>query len=254
MSARGAAAKRFARRAPAGLAALVLAAAFQAGTAAERDVDRDRDWEICRSVSFDPLRDTVPACSRLIDSGGLEPAALIEALSQRVGAYIVALTYKYDDSITNAELWQRALADTERAVILARDLDPPDTATLEEALHDRGDARWMTGDLAGAVEDFSEALATSGDSAAFLLGSRARVHAAMGRYDEAIADMSAAIRIAPVTGRSNLHNWIFQRGELHEAAGDVDAAIADYRRTLETDPEHIAAGRALKRLGVAPTD
>lgn len=213
-----------------------------------RPLERVKGWHTCEKISFDPLRDTVPACTRLIEDGSLGATGLIEVFLARAHAYIFAMTYRGDDDASEEELWQRVLNDTDRALALARELDPPQPELVEKVLEKRGDARGMTSDLLGALSDYTKALATAGDTAAFLLGSRARVYAAMGRYREAVADISAAIQIAPESGRCNLHNWIFQRGEMHEAAGNIEAAIVDYRNTLKTDASHICARQALDRL------
>lgn len=57
------------------------------------------------------------------------------------------------------------------------------------------------------------------------------------------------MRALAAQGRLGDYQWIFLRGEIYEAAGRDEEAIADYRQTLELHADHVGATKALKRLG-----
>ena len=77
---------------------------------------------------------------------------------------------------------------------------------------------------------------------------RAKVHAAAGRDDEAIADYTRVIEIDPE------YKWaLIERGGIQAAAGRNDEAIADHTRAIEIDPEYkwalIERGRVHAAVG-----
>lgn len=209
----------------------------------------ENDLHNCTQLSFDPLRFDVPSCSRLIDDPAQGLDVRLEALSARARAYAAAITYRADHDVTTEELRAAALADWNEAVALVRESGKRER--LAPFLRERGDARWMTADYEGAIADYN-AFLIEREEVSSVLGSRAMMFEQLGRYDEAIQDMTAAIRLVGPAYCSNLHNWVLQRGEMYEAAGDLAAAERDYRTTLGADPEHNAARAALERIGVAP--
>jgi tetratricopeptide (TPR) repeat protein len=65
------------------------------------------------------------------------------------------------------------------------------------------------------------------------IGSRGQTYRLMGRYDEALADFNRAIELDPDLG------WaIANRGETFRAMGRYDEALADLNRAIELDPEN----------------
>jgi predicted AlkP superfamily phosphohydrolase/phosphomutase/Flp pilus assembly protein TadD len=71
---------------------------------------------------------------------------------------------------------------------------------------------------------------------------------ALGRYDEALAQIEEALRLEPLNIEA-YHN----RAVIHERRGEPAAAIADYRTALRYRSDYEPARSALRRLGAAPT-
>jgi len=74
---------------------------------------------------------------------------------------------------------------------------------------------------------------------------------ALGRYDEALAELDDAVRLAPLNPEG-YHN----RGVIEERLGHPAAAITAYRQALRYSPRYAPARAALTRLGAdaaAPT-
>jgi tetratricopeptide (TPR) repeat protein len=171
----------------------------------------------------------------------------------------------------NAELFELALADADRAIALA--------PTLPAAYRRRGDARSRLKDFAGARADFRRALSLPAPqrSAAFLdrvwlcnetgdpdgalaAAARARslglrsgelalesgyAHARRKEFDAARAGYDEAIRLLP--DRPTPFDY---RGELSALRGEDAAARDDYCRALRLDPNDVRAyrGRAAVAL------
>jgi len=66
---------------------------------------------------------------------------------------------------------------------------------------------------------------------------------ALGRYDEALVELDAAIRIQPLNPEA-YHN----RAVIHQRKGDNEAAIKDYETALRYDPQYEPARESLRRL------
>jgi tetratricopeptide (TPR) repeat protein len=64
-----------------------------------------------------------------------------------------------------------------------------------------------------------------------LVHNRGRVHAALGRLTEALADYTAVIGLDP-----NYPDYYFDRADLHRKLGDTDAALADYDKAISLSP------------------
>jgi tetratricopeptide (TPR) repeat protein len=96
----------------------------------------------------------------------------------------------------------------------------------------RAHARRATGDLAGALDDFSVALSLVGPShyAGGLLHARGLLQARLDRTKEALADLDDAIRL-----HARPYAPLASRAELLAGLGEVEEALADYRRCLEHD-------------------
>ena len=208
------------------------------------------DWRNCERISFAPLDFDIPACTRLIDLGALSDDQMITALLARAKAYLFARTYRSDHNVDPKQLTMSASADLDRAIAIIRNGDSKLFGRLRLALSQRASVLLQLEKPEQAAHDFAEVLRTFGGQIVPILHGHALAMKRLGRFKEAIADMDALIRIA--TDTPNYHNWIFTRGEIFEAAADRSAAIEDFRRTLKFDPKHVAAARALKRLGVDP--
>jgi tetratricopeptide (TPR) repeat protein len=211
---------------------------------------RADDWTICKQLSFAPLDFNVPACTRLVDAGQLADNELVTALLARADAYLFARTYRSGHQIDAGQLMAKGLADLDRAITTMRDGPASLIAKLRTALDTRGSLLLELGRAEAAADDYSELLRSVGDGTMAALHGHALAMRHLGRYDEAIADMNALIRVAANT--PDYPSWIFKRGEIFEAAGNHKAAIDDYRFVQSLDPKHLGAGRALQRLVVVP--
>ncbi|WP_454623587.1 tetratricopeptide repeat protein [Bradyrhizobium cenepequi] len=69
----------------------------------------------------------------------------------------------------------------------------------------------------------------------------------LGRYQDAIDDFSAVLKVLPRS--STAHAW---RGMAYQSLGKRPEAIADYKAALAIDPKNESALRNLKSLGVQP--
>ncbi len=98
----------------------------------------------------------------------------------------------------------------------------------------RGDARASAGALVDAGADYSEALKLKPDTAAALAG-RSRVRVMSGDLDAALADINAAIKLAP-TGQH-----FIERGHIQLNRGDADAAIDDLTEAIRLNPNSESA-------------
>lgn len=111
-----------------------------------------------------------------------------------------------------------------------------------DALAARGAAHDDNEKYDDAIADFTAALKLQpNDSMIFVL--RGNAYDSKGDPQRAIADFNDAIRINPREAAA-----YFSRGTVHEDMGRKDLAIADFRKTLELDPNHDEAKQALTGL------
>ncbi|MFI7016736.1 tetratricopeptide repeat protein, partial [Streptomyces sp. NPDC050164] len=115
------------------------------------------------------------------------------------------------------------------------------------ALGTRGETHRQAGHYDQAIADLTAALEID-PSYAWALGTRGETHRQAGHYDQAIADLTAALEIKPS------YAWALgTRGETHQQAGHYDQAIADLTAALEIDPTLAWAlsirGRAHRQAG-----
>jgi tetratricopeptide (TPR) repeat protein len=205
-----------------------------AGEASAQEDARAR----CVTLSFAPLDENVPACTALLqEADALDPTTLAAIYAARAEAYEFALTYNSGHDVDPEELLELALADLDRAVAA----DPRHYGR-------RGDILFRLGRFNEAAESYASALNARG--AHMLLESRAMALAAAGDHRAAIDDMTAAIGL--VAGGSDRARLLARRAEMHEAAGDVAGAVADYHEAIRLDPASRAARDALARLGPQP--
>jgi tetratricopeptide (TPR) repeat protein len=102
------------------------------------------------------------------------------------------------------------------------------------------------GKYAEAVEAYGKLVKSDPDDGS-LRTSLAGALGATGRYDAALTEIDAAIRLQPLNPEA-YHN----RAVIHERKGDVRAAIADYRTAVRYRPDYMPSQQALLRLGAAP--
>ncbi len=96
-----------------------------------------------------------------------------------------------------------------------------------------------------AVEAYRKLVEKSPDDG-HLRASYAGALGALGRYDDALKQLDAAIRLEPLNVEA-YHN----RAVLHERKGERDAAIRDYQTALRYNPQYEPSQKALTRLGVS---
>ncbi len=98
------------------------------------------------------------------------------------------------------------------------------------------------GRYAEAVEAYRDLIEEDpGDGA--LRASLAGALGALGRYDEALEQLDAAIRLQPLNPEA-YHN----RAVIHERKGDPSAAIGDYQSALRYNPQYEPSRDSLRRL------
>ncbi|HXK24330.1 MAG TPA: alkaline phosphatase family protein [Myxococcota bacterium] len=107
--------------------------------------------------------------------------------------------------------------------------------------------RFESGDYAEAARLYAQLVKESPDDAG-LHASYAGALGALGRTDESLSELTRAIEIDPANPEA-YHN----RGVIHEAKGERDAAIHEYETALQFAPDYEPSQRALARLrGDAP--
>jgi len=120
------------------------------------------------------------------------------------------------------------------------------------ALEQRAPARVRTGDFRGALADYAAAIGLRGPDdpvhLAHLLKERGTLHHALGEFDAALADFEEALRLAPRYAEA-----LAARGATRLQTGRTQAAIDDLSRALELDPKnplmHYGLALARERLG-----
>lgn len=107
----------------------------------------------------------------------------------------------------------------------------------------RGNA-WITEEEPNeAIKDFTHALEIAAGNKDALRG-RARANVAIGKHEDAAADLSTLIGTADVS--TEIEPLFFDRAASLAASGKTDAALADYEKILAASPKNIKAriGRA----------
>ena len=200
--------------------AILVAVLFVAAPASGQN---DEDRGDCQSANADVA---IRGCTRLLESGKLDPAARLFALKKRA--------FKY----TENEDWRRALRDYDEVVAL--------DGGNSDSFYFRGAVYLRLRQYGRAIDDLSKAIALKpAFDLAYVL--RGDAESARGQFQRAIADYDAALERLP------LREVYCRRGKANEGLKNRDAAIADYKRGLDRDAigdEDCRDG--LKRLGVAP--
>jgi Flp pilus assembly protein TadD len=128
--------------------------------------------------------------------------------------------------------------DSERALALfslVLVLNP----TYTQAYVGRGIVYAGTGEPEAALADFDRAVAYAADNAlrVGVLVSRAELNTALGRFDAAIADYSAALALAPTAEQwANRATLRIRQGDFTGALADIDQALAD---PAGSDPRYL---------------
>ncbi len=146
-----------------------------------------------------------------------------------------AATPNPSDDFLALALDKAAQGDAEgalQALDVAIAADPQGAA---DAYYYRGLIRAELGDLAAAIEDFSQAIAINAHRPEFY-GARATTYMAQGRTATAIEDFDKAIELAPDHAPTYVN-----RGQAYVEVGIYDLALADLNKALELDPNLLAA-------------
>jgi tetratricopeptide (TPR) repeat protein len=200
---------------------LVLAAAVPAAAGQTSQLQR----EIC-AASAD-MGAKVQACSEMLDFGNLDTEAKARTYSSRAGAY------------TELGRFDLALGDYGRAL----DLVPFDAVVF----HSRGIALNRLGRNADALKDLDRAILlrpdygiahetrsrTLVDLAATVAPDRRRE-----ALSSALADTNRAMQLL---GPDDEGRLLVSRGRIHFFLGRTDAALADFTRALELEPDSLQA-------------
>ena len=192
-------------------------------------------------------------------------SAALDIDPQNVGtlaARAVAYDYKndYDRAITDASLALTLKPDIPLALSarahafrgkndLVHALEDYDAAIrlnpkVATYYRERGDVRQRSGDLAGAIDDATSAIEINADDviAHFDRAEAYRKRAGGSGADDfrkALADYDVVVRLKP---NNELLPWALnQRGHMHHALGEFDAAIADFTLQLGIDSTAIDA-------------
>jgi tetratricopeptide (TPR) repeat protein len=166
------------------------------------------------------------------------------------------------------ERYEEAIEDFSRAVAFE-----PRNAEVYAL---RGQAYLEAGNVASAVNDFAKAIELAPGTAAYY-AARGLAYARAETYEDALNDFSKAIELEPRAPRAYAYRaWTYRqqqpelglkdveralkldansadahwaRGEIHEAQGRTEQAIADLKKAVSLDPQLKAASVALQRLG-----
>lgn len=208
----------------------------------------------------------IPACTQIITSANFGPVEK-------------SLAYRYrGEARTDSGDVRLAIADFTESIKLNSD--------NMFAYAGRGRAKFSEGDLKGSISDYNEAISYLPGPAFPSVSSdlhvqRGHVYIVSNQLDEAIKDLTNAIRLNPwnvqafndrgvaYMKKKNLDRAIddytaaiaisalpqiyVNRGYAYEAQQRQDLAIADLQNGLSRDPSLVGARDALKRLG-APVD
>ena len=134
--------------------------------------------------------------------------------------------------VATVQLKQNRLDEALRNFNTSIELHPEWSALME-----RGRARGMQGDTAGAVGDLNLAVKLQPDSAE-ALELRAKLFASLGQFDNALADLQTLHARLPKNAEV-----LLQMGGVHQAAQAWQQAIEDYNQALRLDPNNAAAYR-----------
>ncbi|MFO1185438.1 MAG: tetratricopeptide repeat protein [Bauldia sp.] len=171
------------------------------------------DWDDCRAVTRPVV--AIPACTRLIDTGGLRPP------DKAIAFYDRGTAYRHQGDA------DRAIADFTQAVAL----DPK----RAEAYNNRGLSYQDKADFDRALADYDRAIAIN-PRYAEAHSNRGLVDIAKGLNEQAITDYGRALAINP-----RLAEAYFGRGTAYQNLKQLDQAIVEYGRALAVNPRYSEA-------------
>ncbi|WAL60393.1 tetratricopeptide repeat protein [Thermocoleostomius sinensis] len=157
-------------------------------------------------------------------------------------------TERSDDAFTylNRGLERAASGDYAGAIdqfTQAIELDPD----FAPAYGSRGLVRAASGDMEGAILDYSRAIELDPNDA-IAYGGRGVAHAETGEYEAALEDLSRSIELDPTFALT-----YYNRGIARTEVDDHEGAVADFTRTLELEtnfaPAYVSRGLARSELG-----
>lgn len=159
-------------------------------------------------------------------------AVLVPAVTVLVGCATPSYT-AYDDGV---RFYRQGYYASARDAFDAAIGRHPDVAA---AWNNRGVARVRLGDLDGAVQDYTHALALAPNDAEIVFN-RGNAYAAAGNLPAAVTDFTTATTMRPGYAEA-----FFNRGAVRAAAGDYAGALADWQWAvdIEADPWTKAAMR-----------
>ena len=161
-------------------------------------------------------RKSVEACTRLIKSGKYDQRdQLYELYNYRGGAFAVIPDHK------------SAIADFTRA--MERNKMRP------HAFINRAASRGLSGDVDGAIADYTAALGVTADKDKDFkkgaLNNRGDLYRRKGDLDHAIADFDSAIKID-----ASFVDALLNRGATYQQKGEYKSTISDYSKVIALNP------------------
>lgn len=183
--------------------------------------------------------------------------AAVDAFTQAIeGGYVPLVDARVMRGMNFVQLkdGERAIADFEAVIQGASPSESMATTSVKhsfsiaQAHYHRGRMRQDAGNEAGALADWSAAIA---HHPTFSLPHyhRALVHLSQGLHSEAIADFDAAIEGDPTFALA-----YFQRGNLRAQLGDMPGAAADWELAIGNDFTLEAARQKLEKIQKAAYD
>lgn len=125
---------------------------------------------------------------------------------------------------------------------LAFQVNQVSTFLLPEALAMRADAKMLTNDLLGSLDDYNAAIKLKNDNANYYM-SRAAIHNKLKNYTEALADFNSALTINPTNASAH-----FNRGIIYRNMKDWANAAAAFNLCIELDNTNL---KAYQNKGIA---
>ena len=244
---------------------LLVAAAVQTAAATDRFVPADPHFvvaDVRKAVPDTELRELISRW-RADPASDAASVALGEAFLERAGKLRQPMYVGRAEAVL-APAAARAGASTAALRLYAQTLQFRHDFPAAEYLLDkvliaaprdaaarvqRASLRLVRGEFTGAGADCAQSLAAGGAEQAIALACLAQVQAASGRLTQAQALLASTLPPAQLPAVRAY--WLTVRGELHERAGALDHAIADYGAALALAPENDAIRASLADALVA---
>jgi tetratricopeptide (TPR) repeat protein len=143
--------------------------------------------------------------------------------------------YAHDDrarAYLNLGLYDKTIADYKKTI----EIDPDDN----EAYWGLARAYYRKGDYDTALKYSS--ISIERDATVSTLDDRANIYRALGRYDEALADIEEALKYS-----DTFYHVYYTRGLIYQAMGETEKAAADLKHACDNGETEACA--ALKEMG-----